>query len=897
ESSGVTRHATGLTAKDIVDGHREKTLALLWQGLSHLISYFKLSHVVHVGQVEMEILRIQQRRRRGGVWTNDVIKSADDNVIKSADDDVIIHPFAIDKAKEPIAWHLLEWCRVVCATYNVAIRNFTASFADGKALCLMIHYYHPRWEIQWTTSDTTTERMATKTPLLANERANFALVNLKVKQLGQVPVLLPLFDSEHLPEEKCILTFLAYLHSRLLGASREIHAAFCLQHWWVPRFRRSRAAKRDGGARVLQKWWASTSFSRFLQRSIRRRLGHVVALQSFGRLVLAKRERAARCRAVHVLQSAAHDMPANHHHHVAARTLQQWWRRCRQLSQTQTLWRALAFHGHRVRHAAASVLQRWYHRHLVQEYWYAIVYYVRLEKRQHDAASVLQRKWRRVRQRQAAVHALSKWWRSQRIRNTWRNVVLAAMDVERRHLWDQVRRASASRLQRWYRTCQHQYAVRAWWTQLATLVWEQHDEAATTVQRAWLSYKLKQQEDALETEQQQAAAAMAIQRWMRRGWQMWRCRQTWIQLAYDLWDQHTQATAASMIQTVWRRRHRLETWQGCVHAVMNDVKKTRAMSRIQRWYVTMKRLLEVKQTWMELTMALWEQRNQDQAATMIQRWVRHRQRQQLAQQRHEAATTLQLWWVRAQRSWEVTAWWTSLAVQLWDQKGTAQAVATASATTIQLWWRHVRAIKVEFLMAEIERHASVRLQRWWRRRCHVHRVAGFWHGVVGLVRREQRLKAAATTLQSWAKTLLANRHVMQTQAKWAARIHQVRANDAAMFKAAQQQEQERLIQMEAQAKEVAAAIVVQQFLRRYQQLQWWRSVVIHTQNQHAAASYIQQWWHAMTFRRDDEPSAVAQVDATTNSNTPAQRQPTKLVWTVPPVVVLQKWWRGKFQMV
>ncbi|KAF0773734.1 hypothetical protein AaE_002128, partial [Aphanomyces astaci] len=458
----------------------------------------------------------------------------------------------------------------------------------------------------------------------------------------------------------------------------------------------------------------------------------------------------------------------------------------------------------RVRHAAASVLQRWYHRHLVQEYWYAIVYYVRLEKRQHDAASVLQRNWRRVRQRQAAVHTLSKWWRSQRIRNTWRNVVLAAMDVERRHLWDQVRRASASRLQRWYRTCQHQYAVRAWWTQLATLVWEQHDEAATTVQRAWLSYKLKQHEDALETEQQQAAAAMAIQRWMRRGRQMWRCRQTWIQLAYDLWDQHTQATAASMIQTVWRRRHRLETWQGCVHAVMNDVKKTRAMSRIQRWYVTTKRLLDVKQTWMELTMALWEQRNQDQAATMIQRWVRHRQRQQLAlaQQRHEAATTLQLWWVRAQRTWEVTAWWTSLAVQLWDQKATAQAVATASATTIQLWWRHVRAIKVEFLMAEIERHASVRLQRWWRRRCHVHRVADLWHGVVGLVRREQRHKAAATTLQSWAKTLLANRHVMQTQAKWAARIHQVRANDAAMFKAAQQQEQERQIQMEAQEKEV-----------------------------------------------------------------------------------------------
>lgn len=39
---------------------------------------------------------------------------------------------------------LLVWCQAVCHGYGVAVRNFTTSFADGRALCLLLHYYHPR---------------------------------------------------------------------------------------------------------------------------------------------------------------------------------------------------------------------------------------------------------------------------------------------------------------------------------------------------------------------------------------------------------------------------------------------------------------------------------------------------------------------------------------------------------------------------------------------------------------------------------------------------------------------------------------------------------------------------------------------------------------------------------
>lgn len=38
---------------------------------------------------------------------------------------------------------LLEWSAVVCGTYGLVIRDFSASFRDGAALALMLHFYHP----------------------------------------------------------------------------------------------------------------------------------------------------------------------------------------------------------------------------------------------------------------------------------------------------------------------------------------------------------------------------------------------------------------------------------------------------------------------------------------------------------------------------------------------------------------------------------------------------------------------------------------------------------------------------------------------------------------------------------------------------------------------------------
>jgi len=38
---------------------------------------------------------------------------------------------------------LLRWCQTVCVQYDMDVDNFTVSFSDGRALCYLLHHYHP----------------------------------------------------------------------------------------------------------------------------------------------------------------------------------------------------------------------------------------------------------------------------------------------------------------------------------------------------------------------------------------------------------------------------------------------------------------------------------------------------------------------------------------------------------------------------------------------------------------------------------------------------------------------------------------------------------------------------------------------------------------------------------
>lgn len=253
-------------AKDIVDGHREKTLALLWK----LISCFQLQSLVDTEVIQREIDYIQQRMSfRALEFLERQQKNAP---CRGSGGD--------ESSEDQVYAVLLEWCRVVCANYFVPVEDFTASFADGKALCYLLHYYHPMLLSKADILPTTSDRAGDMEQLLTNERQHFMTVNERVKQLGEVPVLVPQhYHSNNPPEEKMVVTFVCYLQSRLMDSSREIHAASRLKRWWMsPWIRTQMRIKKNRSARIIQRFWFTSSQKRLAIRQCRRllRAAHVV---------------------------------------------------------------------------------------------------------------------------------------------------------------------------------------------------------------------------------------------------------------------------------------------------------------------------------------------------------------------------------------------------------------------------------------------------------------------------------------------------------------------------------------------------------------------------------------------------------------------------------------------
>jgi abnormal spindle-like microcephaly-associated protein len=121
-------------ARDVVDGHREQTLGLLWL----LMSNYQLPSVIAPSTLKEEIARIllQKRRsqrsgRRPGQAGGDANPGRESNVCSNA-------PLSGD-----IVELLLRWCQSVCSPLGAQVHNFTTSFADGRVLCTLIHAYIP----------------------------------------------------------------------------------------------------------------------------------------------------------------------------------------------------------------------------------------------------------------------------------------------------------------------------------------------------------------------------------------------------------------------------------------------------------------------------------------------------------------------------------------------------------------------------------------------------------------------------------------------------------------------------------------------------------------------------------------------------------------------------------
>ncbi|KAL5966567.1 hypothetical protein TSMEX_005698 [Taenia solium] len=263
-----------ITERDIVNGHRAKTLSLLWfillrfQVTALLDPHALRSEIFHLtGLTSTTATSISLRR--------DVEALLVTNSSLSVGDEGRNNPFVEMECNQRT---LFLWARAVCCTggyENVKVENLDQSFSDGRVFCYILHFYLPTLLPRGLVRDATTltAHLYPDIPhplLLHSNVANLRLFQQRLWHLGDVPMLLNVgpdlpttattissISTAAKVNQQCtsaflppgiVLTTLAYLASRLVcgkgGSSRlrrivENHAARIIQTRW----RQNRAAQ------------------------------------------------------------------------------------------------------------------------------------------------------------------------------------------------------------------------------------------------------------------------------------------------------------------------------------------------------------------------------------------------------------------------------------------------------------------------------------------------------------------------------------------------------------------------------------------------------------------------------------------------------------------------------
>ena len=220
-----------ISASHVVDGHCQRALKLIWSTVAH----FKLSSLLNPSTLKQEIQDVYRanKRRSKKSFARRKFGTGDEKQSSSFDDPSIVYA-------DQNTSLLLQWCQAVCSCFGFHVENFTTSFADGKALCYLVHYYHPgiltkseilptsRDEIQLNEYSTNSEEEK-REQVLRNERHNSATANKRMTEIGGIPNMLPVTDTMNIPEEKSMIICLTYLCSRLIESSEEIQATLVIQ--------------------------------------------------------------------------------------------------------------------------------------------------------------------------------------------------------------------------------------------------------------------------------------------------------------------------------------------------------------------------------------------------------------------------------------------------------------------------------------------------------------------------------------------------------------------------------------------------------------------------------------------------------------------------------------------
>ncbi|NXC93197.1 ASPM protein, partial [Certhia familiaris] len=515
-----------IDSRDIVDRHRERTLALLWK----IVFAFQVDVFLNVEHLKEEIEFLKNTQKKKALL----------GAVKSFPNYFGVQEDSSDFSSQTYSENvklLMAWVNAVCRFYNIKVENFTVCFSDGRVLCHLIHHYHPCYMpleavCQRTTqtvecsrtvtvglnsscsseSDTSlnvVEEMSdpTVTPsvlykeLLDNEKQNFQLINAAVSDLGGIPAMIHHTDmSNTIPDEKVVITYLSFLCSRLLDLRQETRAARLIQAAWR-NYRLKRELKlsreRDRAARIIQK----SAMNFLARRRILRKENAATVIQKHWRGHLARMT-------LFSLKKAKLEEARNR----SATVIQAYWRRYSARKRYLQLRHCVIFVQARIRMVKSVAAYK-------EIVWATVT--IQRHLRATKLAKIERQKYHLLKSSALTIQSAFRRWRKYKIQQKIKAAVVIQSYFRK---WQSSklakRRRAALVIQSWYRmhrdlkqylhVKQSVIKIQAWYRcQLARCVYQEHRAKIVTIQQCYRAYRLGKAER--ECYLQKRAAVIVLQ--------------------------------------------------------------------------------------------------------------------------------------------------------------------------------------------------------------------------------------------------------------------------------------------------------------------------------------------------------------------------------------------------
>ncbi|NXN56031.1 ASPM protein, partial [Rynchops niger] len=579
-----------IDSRDIVDRHRERTLALLWK----IVFAFQVDVFLNVEQLkeEIEFLKNAHKRQLGALKTLPNCFRVQDNSNSSP------------QGHSENVKLLMAWVNAVCGFYNIKVENFTVCFSDGRVLCHLIHHYHPCYmplEAVCQRTTQTVECSRTHTvglnssssscsesdtslnvmegtfdqiiykELLDNERKNFQLINAAVSDLGGIPAMIHHSDmSNTIPDEKVVITYVSFLCSRLLDLRQETRAARLIQTAWRNyRLRRELklSQERDRAARIIQK----SAINFLSRRRILKKVNAAVFIQKHWRRYLA------RMALLNLKKTKLEEARSK-----SATVIQAYWRRCSARKRYLQLRHYVIFVQARIRMVKSVAA-------------YKRILWATLTIQSHLRASKLakndRQRYEMLKSSALTIQSAFRRWRKHKIQQKIKAALVLQTYFRK---WQSSKLAKRKRaallIQSWYRMHRDlkQYLrikrsvikIQAWYRcRLARRIYQQHRAKIVTIQQYYRAYKLGKIER--EYYLQKRAAVMVLQAAFR---------------GMKARKLYRQTKAVCVVQSLWRmKKEKLRFLQlkKSVTVLQSHVRKYQQVKR----YKEMKNAASVIQTW------------------------------------------------------------------------------------------------------------------------------------------------------------------------------------------------------------------------------------------------------------------------------------------------------------